>query len=236
MTEPAFEIYNFSDDSRDLYHRVIEQDSVSEQLSRLRVVDKRSHLHSLRVARIVSEFAMSGVVEFNAGDAESAVRSAALHDIGKLGILKSILKKDGKKNGDLTSAERANARQHPVLGFFRCHPEFPPNEVIPILKHHTLQADDYPSKRVQVALLRSIDLSPEELTEDNVTTNSVLIAVADHIDVKSVRLRATNAHQIEHIPTDIKTGFEKAGKIHRLGEDELLSDLIVLSQDTFLKH
>jgi hypothetical protein len=236
MTKPAFEIYNFSDSSRDLYHRVIEQDAVSERLARLRIVDKRSYLHSLRVARIVSEFAVSGVVGFSGGDAESAVRSAALHDIGKLGTPRSILKKDGKKNGNLTSVERVNVRQHPVLGFFHCHPEFPPNEVIPILMHHTLQADDYPSKKVQVALARTMGLSPEELTKDDVTTSTVLIAVADHIDAKGVRLHATNRQRLEMVPIDVKTGFKKAGKVHRLGMDELLNSLITLSQDTFLKH
>lgn len=59
-------------------------------------------------------------------------RGGALHDIGKISVPDSILKKPGK----LTAEEQTIMRQHPVIGEQICRPLRTLSRVLPIIRHH----------------------------------------------------------------------------------------------------
>jgi hypothetical protein len=245
MPRPAFEIDDFSVDSQDLYRRVIKHELVKEQLHTLWANDRQTHVHSLRVARIVAEFASSGLAEFSEEDAESTVRSAVLHDIGKLGVSRYAL----YKQDELNSKEWADIRRHPAIGFHtisgaclvRC---IKPYDAIPILRHHSLQANDYPSFEVQSGIVAAdVDLTPDDLTDEKATKSTVMIAVADHLDTRypaqdegihPCGSKSKRKFSVDELPQEVRESFVQSGKIHKLGQYELLDNLLTLSQDTFL--
>jgi len=66
--------------------------------------------HSDRVAEYVEKIALK--IKFHTDEIELLVDAARLHDIGKLGIQKTILNKKGK----LTEEEWKVIREHPVIG------------------------------------------------------------------------------------------------------------------------
>jgi len=86
---------------------------------------------------------------------ESLRNAALLHDIGKIGVPDSILRKAGK----LTAEEWETMRRHPIVSEEICRPLGLPNEVLFLIKHHQERLDGkgYPaglSAQDQPLLLR----------------------------------------------------------------------------------
>jgi len=86
---------------------------------------------------------------------ESLRNAALLHDIGKIGVPDSILRKAGK----LTVEEWETMRRHPIVSEEICRPLGLPNEVLFLIKHHQERLDGkgYPaglSAQDQPLLLR----------------------------------------------------------------------------------
>jgi putative nucleotidyltransferase with HDIG domain len=76
----------------------------------LEAKDRYTSGHSQRVARFASLIARS--MELGKEDVELVAQVALLHDIGKIGMLDSIL----NKPGNLTPEERDLVKSHPVVG------------------------------------------------------------------------------------------------------------------------
>ncbi len=91
------------------YRRIVEQ-SLQTFAKAIDAKDEYTNGHSLRVAKYSAELARRmGKSEL---EQENIYYIALLHDIGKIGIPDSILKKPGK----LTDEEREIIRRHPVIG------------------------------------------------------------------------------------------------------------------------
>ncbi len=239
MPTPAFEIDCFSKDSQDLYRAVIEQERIKKRLFELKEIDRQTVEHSLRVARIVAEFALSGIVDLESEQIEPVVCAAVLHDIGKVAVPKFIL----QKKTTLEENEWATIKHHPSTGFLKVSPDFDLYDILPILRHHSLQKDEYPSNDKQVTIInsfRDFGVSPNDLTSDDISNKTIMIAVADHLDARypaqgeGIRSYSSRGHSIEELPEIVRTSFVSAGKIHELGKDKLLDDLASFSH-TFLK-
>jgi putative two-component system response regulator len=80
-------------------------------------------------------------------------RGGILHDVGKIGILDSILLKPGQ----LTQEERLVMQAHPVIGERICTPLKSLRLVLPIIRHHHERADGsgYPDGLVGEAIPRT---------------------------------------------------------------------------------
>jgi len=89
---------------------------------------------------------------------------AMLHDIGKIGIADSILKKPGK----LSSEEWVVVKQHPVIGAEPCRPLRDSGELVPIVRHHheRLDGSGY----------------PDGLRGDEIPLGAQVVAIADLCD------------------------------------------------------
>jgi hypothetical protein len=246
MSKSVFEIDDFSVGAQELYRCEVETDIVRHALSELKEHDPDTYTHCLRVARITAELGRSGLVEFNNSELEATVRAAAFHDMGKVGVSKALLEKEGAPDPD----EWAEIKMHPIYGFLDSYraagkfPEFNPVSIVPVLLHHTLQPNGYPPTEVSTVNVDMVSLSPDLMTDDVILNSTLLIALADHLDVRhpaqeeGIRNYQRNRRKVhlEELAKEIKYDFVSAGKIHKLGQDKLLDDLLTFSQDTFLKQ
>jgi len=83
---------------------------VSELLAALLARDPATRSHLEHVNRLASGFATA--LGLSTAERETLLLASVLHDIGKIAIPDSVLRKPGK----LTADERALVRRHPVLG------------------------------------------------------------------------------------------------------------------------
>jgi hypothetical protein len=85
-------------------------EALSFCLSLLEAKDPFTHVHSTRVASIAMRIAAR--MGFDESDIQLIGASALVHDIGKVGVPESILKKPGR----LTDREFETVRRHPQIG------------------------------------------------------------------------------------------------------------------------
>lgn len=88
--------------------------SLKSLTSSIDAKDKYTHGHSERVA-IISRWIAWQVAEelhLSKRDVYQVYLAGLMHDVGKIGVNESVLKKEGK----LTDAEYANMKKHPVIG------------------------------------------------------------------------------------------------------------------------
>jgi len=123
--------------------------------------------HSKRVAEISKKLA--GWMKLSRQEIEDVHFAAQIHDIGKLGISDSILKKQGL----LTEEEIAEMKQHPLIGHNIMRPvRLPPHIIKGITEHHeNVDGKGYPNN------LKGVHLSMA----------SKIIKVADVYDALSSR-------------------------------------------------
>ncbi len=102
--------------------------------------DKYTHGHSARVAEYSRKLAeMSGKPE---SECDEIYYSALVHDVGKIGVPKSILSKDSR----LTDEEYATIKQHPVMGvqILESISEFPSLSIGAHYHHERYDGKGYP--------------------------------------------------------------------------------------------
>jgi hypothetical protein len=86
--------------------------------------------HSDRVARI--SVALASEIGCDRKQLETLYLSGLLHDIGKIGIDDSVLRKPGK----LSEAEYEHIKLHPEIGYRILHDLKQLGEVLPVVRHH----------------------------------------------------------------------------------------------------
>ncbi len=136
--------------------------TVRSLVSALDAKDTYTCGHSSRVAELAVELAC----RLGYGEEElSTIRMAGiLHDIGKIGIEDSVLRKPGK----LTDEEFAQIKQHPVLGFEILKGIKPFRKILPAVRHHHEAWDGTGY--------------PDGLSGESIPRDAQVIAVADAFD------------------------------------------------------
>jgi hypothetical protein len=233
---------SFSQESVDLYEKMVSNGKVDQTLSNVSDYDYLTKFHSVGVSHIISEFIVQGVINRTDEQSETLVRVAVLHDIGKLAISKSILNKSGKLN----KSEWQKVEKHPIDGFHLYALDFDAHEALPILIHHTMQPNYYPSttKINENALIQKIDKS--ELSDEKLLEDCLALAVADniearypHIDLQNqsphVRIYGGRRYAVDDLPSLVRASFIESGKVKRFNMVDLLDNLLEISRDTFLR-
>lgn len=118
--------------------------------------------HSSRVADLA--VALSRRLGMTQQDSDSLQLAGILHDIGKIGIDDSVLKKPGA----LTAEEFDQIKRHPVLGYEILKGIRPFRHILPAVRHHHESWDG-----------RGY---PDGLSGDNIPRAAQILAVADSFD------------------------------------------------------
>lgn len=127
---------SFCTDESRMYHSALQEPVVRRYLPQLRLHHPETCEHSLRVGH---DCAVLGLQEGLSH--EYAFRlccSGLLHDIGKLGVPRHVL----SKNGPLDDSERKAVRMHPRYAFEWLRPYGVESRVV--VAHHELSSDPYP--------------------------------------------------------------------------------------------
>ena len=233
----------FSQESNTLYNKVSLDDSVTKELFLLERHNTPTSEHSKGVARLVAEFACSDIIKLNQEKQELLVRSALLHDLGKISISNIILDKVGK----LSDEEWKEIKEHPVNGFYQYCVRFSDIEAgLPILLHHTMQMNSYPSNLEQKQALSSYDILYSNLTDEEVLSKTALLAIADNLEARYpivdlshplIGTRSYNHRQytIDELPQIVRAGFIESGIIRNIGISDVLDKTIDFSQELLSK-
>lgn len=136
--------------------------TVHSLVSALDAKDAYTCGHSSRVAELAVELATRlGYDE----ESIATIRMAGiLHDIGKIGVEDSVLRKPGR----LTDAEFAQIKTHPVLGYEILKGVKPFRKILPAVRHHHESWDGTGY--------------PDGLAGDSIPRDAQVIAVADAFD------------------------------------------------------
>lgn len=233
----------FSEESSTLYSKVALDESIAKELFLLDRHNAPTCEHSKGVAKLVAEFACTDIIKLNQEKKELLVRSALLHDLGKISISNIILDKVGKLSDD----EWKEIKEHPVNGFYQYCVRFSDIEAgLPILLHHTMQMNSYPSNVEQKQALSSYDILYSNLTDEEVLSKTALLAIADNLEARYpivdlshplVGTRSYNHRQytLEELPQIVRAGFIESGIIRNLGISDILDKTINFSQELLSK-
>ncbi len=147
--------------------------------------------HSERVA-LISRWIAERVAEREPLEEEQIHRiylAGLLHDIGKIGIDESVL----RKNGKLTPEEWACISRHPSIGASILRGIKQMREIVPgVLCHHErVDGRGY----------------PEGLTGDEIPLTGKIVGLADSFDAMTSRRTYRDALSIEHALSEIRKGL-----------------------------
>lgn len=136
--------------------------TVRSLASALDAKDTYTHGHSSRVADLAVQLAIRMGLDHRTADALQL--AGMLHDIGKIGIDDSVLKKPGL----LTDEEFDQIKQHPVLGYEILKDIRPFRHILPAVRHHHESWDG--------------GGYPDGLVGDEIPRDAQILAVADAFD------------------------------------------------------
>ena len=194
--------------------------------------------HSRGVAKLVAELALSNIIDLDQEHKELFVRSAVLHDLGKISISNMILDKVGKLNED----EWLEIKEHPVNGFYQyCERFSNESEGLPILLHHTMQMDTYPSSIKQEQSISYYPIKFKELSDREILAKTAILAIADNLEARYpivdilhplIGTRSYNHRKyiVDELPQIVRAGFIESGVIHSMGLSGVLDKTIDISQ------
>lgn len=167
----------------------LEASTESTMLTLAATIDARdpyTHGHSVRVAGYSREIGRE--MGLSAAELEVISRGCLVHDIGKIGIPDSIL----RKRGPLAGAELTRMRQHPETGYrLLQHLPWEP-EVLDITRHHHERWDGrgYPAG----------------LAGNQIPAVARLVAVADTLDAMTSDRPYRQAFSMEYAVEEIRRG------------------------------
>jgi putative nucleotidyltransferase with HDIG domain len=130
--------------------------------SALDAKDAYTHGHSSRVADLAVQLARR--LGLSDRSAEALQLAGILHDIGKIGIDDSVLRKPGQ----LTADEFDQIKRHPVLGYEILKDIRPFRHILPAVRHHHESWDG--------------GGYPDGLVGDDIPRDAQILAVADAFD------------------------------------------------------
>jgi HD-GYP domain-containing protein (c-di-GMP phosphodiesterase class II) len=111
-----------------------------------------------------------------------------LHDIGKIGVEDSVLRKPGK----LTEAEFEQIKQHPVLGYEILRGIRPFRTILPAVRHHHESWDG--------------SGYPDGLTGEKIPRDAQVLAVADAFDAMTSDRPYRDGMQLEKVISIFRKG------------------------------
>ena len=153
--------------------------------------DQYTRGHSERVA-LISRWIAERVAEREPLEDEQIHRiylAGLLHDIGKIGIDESVL----RKNGKLTPEERACICRHPSIGASILRGIKQMREIVPGVLYHHERVDG-----------RGY---PEGLRGDEIPLTGKIVGLADSFDAMTSRRTYRDALSVEHAVSEIRQGL-----------------------------
>lgn len=164
--------------------------------------DQYTRGHSERVA-LISRWVAERLAEREPLDDEEIHKiylAGLLHDIGKIGIDESVL----RKNGKLTSAERECIRRHPSIGAGILRGIKQMRDIVPgVLCHHErMDGLGY----------------PDGLCGEGIPLTGKIVGLADSFDAMTSKRTYRDAMSVEHALEEIRKGLgtqfdEKVGRV-----------------------
>ena len=177
--------------------------------------DKYTHGHSERVA-FVSRWIAERLSEQEQLDEEQihmVYLAGLLHDIGKIGVEETVLRKEGK----LTEQEFNRIKQHPSIGAGILHEIKQMRDIVPgVLSHHE-RADGKGY--------------PNGLMGDQIPLTGKIVGLADSFDAMTSKRTYREAMTVEQALAEIEKGLgtqfdEKVGRVFLNSDVSLLWDII----------
>jgi len=153
--------------------------------------DQYTRGHSERVA-LISRWLAERLAEVEPLEEEQIHKiylAGLLHDIGKIGIDESVL----RKNGKLTPEERTCIQRHPVIGAGILRGIKQMREIVPGVLHHHEREDG-----------RGY---PDGLTGDEISLTGKIVGLADSFDAMTSRRVYRDALSVEHALSEIRKGL-----------------------------
>ncbi|QDU39433.1 Cyclic di-GMP phosphodiesterase response regulator RpfG [Maioricimonas rarisocia] len=190
---------------------------VKSLVTTLDAKDSYTRGHSQRVALIAHRIARQ--LRLTEQETDAIYLSGLLHDIGKVGINDSILKKPGR----LTDEEFALIQRHPVIGYDILSGLKKLQHILPGVRHHheSFNGTGY----------------PDRLAGHEIPLMARVLAVADAFDAMGSNRSYRQGMPIERIETILHEGagtqwdpvvvrayFESRSDIHRIANEELTID------------
>ena len=153
--------------------------------------DKYTHGHSERVA-FVSRWIAERLSEQDQLDEEQIhiiYLAGLLHDIGKIGIEETVL----RKNGKLTEQEFSRIKQHPSIGAGILHEIKQMRDIVPgVLCHHErVDGKGY----------------PEGLIDEQIPLTGKIVGLADSFDAMTSKRTYRDAMSVEQALAEIEKGL-----------------------------
>jgi HD-GYP domain-containing protein (c-di-GMP phosphodiesterase class II) len=177
--------------------------------------DKYTHGHSERVA-FISRWIAERFAEIEPLDQEHIHKiylAGLLHDIGKIGIDESVLRKQGK----LTAEEREHIRRHPSIGAGILEAIKQMRDIVPgVLCHHErIDGKGY----------------PQGLMGEHIPLAGKVVGLADSFDGMTSKRVYRDAMTVEEALDEIKKGLgtqfdEKIGRLFLKSDVYMLWDII----------
>ena len=184
------------------------QGSLETLIVALEAKDPNTRNHSVRVSALATQIAQRLQPENT--ELAARVRIAALfHDIGKIGIPESII----RKAADLTEDERETVRQHTIIGETILSPLLEKDIIAMVRSHHEqIDGNGYPDK----------------LSGDDIPLGGRIIAVADAYDAMTSPRPYRSQIPLAHVLEVFRKGAGKqwdvgaTGVLLRIADDGLL--------------
>lgn len=199
--------------------------------------DEKTAVHSIEVARMLSAFAVSGIVDFDHSQQIALPRMGIAHDAGKrFTVDKSILNKPGR----LSDTDWLQVKQHPRAGFELMMQHGFTDIAVPILLHHELQPHAYEKQVSRDRLLGKYAITPNMLNIDDkkIWIDTLLLAIADHYSTRyplSIYQRSYVAngrhYNVEDMDQMIRADFIEAGRVRELGLEEFMVRALSVAQE-----
>ena len=158
--------------------------SIKSLVKTLELKDEYTHGHAERVADLCKMIGKRMGLDENS--VKVIYNAALLHDIGKIGVLESILNKPSRLNND----EYAMIKRHPIFGEEILRPIFSLRDEGKILRHHHEREDG-----------RGY---PDGLSGNQLSLSEKIIIVADAFDAMNSRRSYRDAMDLRTIMNELR--------------------------------
>ena len=173
-------------ENKDLFGRLEDAylSSIKSLAKTLEFKDEYTHGHAERVAEVCMKIGQK--MDMDSSSLKVLYNAALLHDIGKIGVMESIL----NKSTSLEANEWSDIRKHPVIGEEILKPIFSLREESRIVRHHHEREDGKGY--------------PDGLYGNRLSLSEKIIIVADSFDAMSSKRAYREALDLVTIKEELK--------------------------------